>query len=227
MAFALALVGTTSVAALTTEVADLSTAEALEILKSEPAEHGQTIEAAGDVVVSAPLSAEDYNSTSAKDLARASSARRAAALAALVNSMTKTTGPVRWPFIGPVKLSDGFGPRGGGTHNGQDFLPGEGAPVVATAAGVVVESEDGGGSAGVTILIRHEIDGAAVYSRYMHMQYGSRQAEVGATVSPGQMLGLVGNTGYSTGPHLHFEIRLGGPNGQAVDPMVWLHAHMS
>lgn len=227
LSLALALAGTTSVAAMTTDQVDSDVAEALEILASEPSEPGQSVEAGGDVVLSAPVTDESYNSTSAQDLRRASAARRAAALATLVNSMTKADGPVRWPFVGPVRMTDGYGPRWGEIHEGQDFVPGEGAPVVATAAGVVVTSADSQTSSGVHITIRHEIDGKVVFSRYLHMQYGSRQVEVGDQVTAGQMIGAVGSTGRSTGPHLHFEIRLGSPTGESVDPLPWLHAHMS
>jgi murein DD-endopeptidase MepM/ murein hydrolase activator NlpD len=54
---------------------------------------------------------------------------------------------------------------------------------------------------------------------------GSRRFEVGDTVHVADVIGQTGNTGMSTGPHLHFEIRLGGVNGTKVDPLDWLYAN--
>jgi murein DD-endopeptidase MepM/ murein hydrolase activator NlpD len=57
------------------------------------------------------------------------------------------------------------------------------------------------------------------------MQLGSLSLQVGDAVSRGEVVGLVGSTGQSTGPHLHFEIKLGGVT--PVDPMAWLRAHVA
>ena len=69
------------------------------------------------------------------------------------------------------------------------------------------------------------IDGEVVTSVYAHMVDGSRRFETGDTVKVGDVIGETGNTGMSTGPHLHFEIRLGGINGEWVDPLEWLYAN--
>ncbi len=87
------------------------------------------------------------------------------------------------------------------------------------------QSTDEGGSLGTVIMIDHVIDGQTVTSVYAHMIEGSRTVEIGDTVRVGQIIGETGNTGMSTGPHLHFEIRIGGINGTWVDPLEWLYAN--
>ncbi|KRA24328.1 hypothetical protein ASD65_07745 [Microbacterium sp. Root61] len=130
---------------------------------------------------------------------------------------------IQWPFAVGVTMSYGFGYRSGTLHEGIDFTPGEGAHIQAIADGVVRISTDSGGAYGVTVVIDHVIDGELVSSRYAHMQYGSRQVQVGETVSVGQFLGQTGNTGRSFGAHTHFEILSGGTT--AIDPLPWLRAH--
>jgi murein DD-endopeptidase MepM/ murein hydrolase activator NlpD len=136
---------------------------------------------------------------------------------------------VRWPFDGEVRISDGFGPRvspcaGCSTfHLGTDFLPGYGNPVYAMADGVVTSIGSTGGL-GVHVVIDHLIDGQLVTTTSAHMVAGSVQVEVGQAVRAGDVVGLVGNTGDSTGPHLHFELRLGG--AEPVDANAWLQQHV-
>lgn len=109
-------------------------------------------------------------------------------------------------------------------HLGVDFTAGNGAPVHAIADGVVVEASRGdSGALGVYVAIRHVVGGEVVVSGYAHMQVGSMNLSVGAPVSGGQVIGRVGNTGASTGAHLHFEIKVGGTN---VDPLAWMHARL-
>lgn len=90
-----------------------------------------------------------------------------------------------------------------------------GAPVLATKAGKVIKSTESYGTAGVAIILDH-LDGTT--SAYFHLQYGSRKVEVGDDVKQGQQIGLVGSTGYSTGPHLHFEIAVGLPGHSRAKP---------
>ncbi|PFG29213.1 peptidoglycan DD-metalloendopeptidase family protein [Paramicrobacterium agarici] len=136
-------------------------------------------------------------------------------------------GTVQWPFSVGVHIGSGYGSRPGCSlgcstnHLGQDFNPGYGAPIQAIADGVVVESTDAGGGFGVKIVIEHVIDGQMIHSLYGHMVPGSRTVQVGDHVSVGQIIGKTGNTGISTGPHLHFEILIGGT--KHVDPLAWLY----
>lgn len=137
--------------------------------------------------------------------------------------------PLRWP-LDSLKLADGFGPRAApcaacsSFHEGVDFDPGRGAPVYAIAAGVVVETANPNYAAlGTYVVIQHTIDGVTIDSVYGHMQSGSMPLGVGDTVKVGQVIGLVGSTGASTGPHLHFELRI---NGSPINPLPWLHARL-
>lgn len=137
---------------------------------------------------------------------------------------TTGTGSIRWPFPTAVPISSGFGDRVApcrycsSNHRGLDFTPGNGTPIFAIADGVVIQSEFGGGY-GQYAFIEHEINGQTVISVYAHMQRDSSPLQVGDTVSVGDFVGLVGNTGTSTGPHLHLEIRV---NDEFVDPFAWL-----
>jgi murein DD-endopeptidase MepM/ murein hydrolase activator NlpD len=131
--------------------------------------------------------------------------------------------PIQWPFAVGVPISYGFGMRDGTMHEGVDFTPGEGSPIQAIADGVVRESTDSGGAFGVHIVIDHIIDGELVSSSYSHMLYGSRQVEVGDTVTVGTIVGHTGNTGRSFGAHTHFEILAGGTT--PIDPIPWLREH--
>ena len=118
-------------------------------------------------------------------------------------------------------ISSGFGYRadpftgGAAFHAGLDFKGPVGAPIYAAAAGTVsfVGSQQGYGN---TVEIDH---GNGLTTRYAHMS-GFR-ARVGQQVEAGQVIGLIGNTGRSTGPHLHFEVRI---NDRAVNPRPFLKA---
>ena len=138
-------------------------------------------------------------------------------------------GTIQWPFAVGVHIGSGYGARPGCSigcstnHKGQDFNPGYGAPIQSIADGVVIESSDSGGAFGVKIVIEHVINGQVIHSLYGHMIQGSRTVEVGDPVTVGQVIGQTGNTGRSTGPHLHFEILLNGTDN--VDPLAWLYAN--
>jgi len=130
---------------------------------------------------------------------------------------------IQWPYAVGVPITSGYGMRNGRMHEGTDFVPCAGAQIQAIADGVVRTSTDSGGAFGVTIVIDHVVDGQQVSSRYAHMEYDSRQVEVGDTVSVGEYIGRTGDTGRSFGAHLHFEIRLGGTT--ATDPLPWFRTY--
>ena len=130
---------------------------------------------------------------------------------------------VQWPYAVGVPMTYGFGMRDGRLHEGTDFVPGAGAHIQAIADGIVSVATDNGGAYGVTIVIDHVVDGRTVSSRYAHMEYDSRQVEVGDTVSVGQYIGRTGDTGRSFGAHLHFEVLQNGTT--ATDPLPWLRTN--
>ena len=139
---------------------------------------------------------------------------------------------VRWPISAQTPAADGFGPRHppcarcSSVHRGVDFEAAPGTIVYAIASGTVSISDRSGASAlGVYLTISHNVDGQSISSTYGHLQAESLTLGTGNDIERGQPIGLVGSTGLSTGPHLHFEIRIG--NGSVVDPVNWLTAHAS
>ncbi|MES1212227.1 MAG: M23 family metallopeptidase, partial [Leifsonia sp.] len=113
---------------------------------------------------------------------------------------------VQWPVDPSSPIGDRFGRRGSGFHHGTDFDSGFGTPIAAVADGIVTEVGNPSGALGVHVVIQHDIDGVTFSSVYGHMELGSMHLSVGQAVSRGQLVGLVGDTGESTGPHFHFGI---------------------
>jgi murein DD-endopeptidase MepM/ murein hydrolase activator NlpD len=138
--------------------------------------------------------------------------------------------PVQWPIAPASDVSSGFGWRAApcwgcsSDHQGVDFDPGYGTPIHVVADGVVVGSAIDGGL-GQHVVVQHEINGAKVQTVYGHLIFGSQTVNVGDTVTIGQVIGDVGSTGASTGPHLHFEVR--GSDGVAVEPLGWLATNVT
>jgi len=119
------------------------------------------------------------------------------------------------PVQGKAPRTSGFGQRWGRLHAGVDFGIPVGTPLVAVTAGKVTHRTNPGGYG--TYIELTAADGTSY--RYGHM---SRYATAdGATVQAGQLIGYSGNTGRSTGPHLHFETR---PGGKPVDPVPYMKA---
>lgn len=129
--------------------------------------------------------------------------------------------PYRKPVIGQVEFSSGFGIRSDpflgrpAMHTGLDFRASSGDPVRATAYGKVVTAGWNGGY-GKMVEIDH---GNTLTTRYAHLS--EINVKVGDMVRIGQVIGAVGSTGRSTGPHLHYETRI---DGEAVDPQKFLRA---
>ncbi len=118
-----------------------------------------------------------------------------------------------WPARGTV--TSGYGWRWGRMHRGVDVGAPIGTPVVAAAAGVVEQAGWNDGGFGNLVEIRHS-DGSM--TRYAHNN--RLTVSTGQTVTQGQQIAELGSTGYSTGPHLHFEVH---PEGQgAVNPVAYL-----
>ncbi|MDZ5443368.1 peptidoglycan DD-metalloendopeptidase family protein [Micromonospora sp. 4G57] len=102
-------------------------------------------------------------------------------------------------------------------HPGVDLAAPVGTPIVAAADGRVTRAGWYGGYGNYTCLDHGRADGQRLSTCYGHQS--RLLVSVGQRVRAGQVIGLVGSTGASTGPHLHFEVRLG---GRAVDPLPWL-----
>ncbi len=136
-------------------------------------------------------------------------------------------GEVRSPFPGPVQMSSGFGYRSApcgacsSLHEGLDFTPGLGTPIGAVAKGTVRVAGTYF-NYGTAVVIDHVIDGRRVATLYGHMIPGSTPLKVGDTVEAGDFIGQVGNSGVSTGAHLHLEVLLDGVT--PIDPEAWLEA---
>jgi len=125
--------------------------------------------------------------------------------------------PSIWPTEGWISSSFGYrtSPFTGKRefHKGLDISTPTGTPIYAPAKGLVVNAGRRGGY-GLRVSIDH---GAGVITRYGHMHRIS--VKPGQTVTRGELIGYVGSTGRSTGPHLHYEVRL---NGLPVDPMRYI-----
>ncbi|MEK4648811.1 peptidoglycan DD-metalloendopeptidase family protein [Exiguobacterium sp. FSL W8-0210] len=134
------------------------------------------------------------------------------------------------PFHLPVKgyVSSPFGPRNNPLtgkpelHTGIDLVNAKGTPIHAAAGGIVLRAGSATGYGNV-VMVTHLIDGQVYTTVYAHLD--SISVSAGQTVMPGQTVGTLGSTGWSTGPHLHFELHkgewaVGQPN--AVDPAPYI-----
>ena len=142
---------------------------------------------------------------------------------AQITRLTRTLGavPVRKPIDGELDLQSGFGVRidpflgRPAMHTGLDLHGETGDVVRATADGTVTAAGWSGGY-GRAVDVDH---GNGLSTRYGHLS--SIDVRVGQSIKTGQIIGKVGSTGRSTGPHLHYETRL---KGEAVDPQKFLRA---
>ena len=143
-------------------------------------------------------------------------------------SRSRTAAPKRtkarladlWMAPNPAPVVSPYGMRWGKLHKGLDFGAGYGSPIVAAGAGVVVGSGylSGESGYGMITIIQHS---NGYYTAYAHQSRAFVSA--GQHVKAGELIGLVGSTGHSTGPHLHFEVRTEEHGGQ-IDPRPWLRA---
>ncbi|MEW6523220.1 MAG: M23 family metallopeptidase [Bacillota bacterium] len=121
------------------------------------------------------------------------------------------TGQYTWPLNGPI--TSRFGWRRLGWHNGVDIGAPMGTPIKAADGGMVTFAAAHGGYGNMIIIDHGERDGKQITTAYAHLSKFA--VRVGQQVKAGDVIGNVGNTGRSTGPHLHFEVRI---DGQPVDP---------
>ncbi|MFL5911066.1 MAG: murein hydrolase activator EnvC family protein [Gaiellaceae bacterium] len=142
---------------------------------------------------------------------RASEAAPSDGSAGSTTAATPSAAGLIWPLQGPI--TSPFGPRWGGFHPGIDIGVPEGTPIHAAAAGTVIWCGWDGGYGNLVVIDHH--DGiATAYAHQSRIEVSCNQ-----NVEQGQEIGRVGSTGFSTGPHLHFEVRV---NGSPVDPLGYL-----
>jgi murein DD-endopeptidase MepM/ murein hydrolase activator NlpD len=163
----------------------------------------------------ASLSARERDAAGEIDALQEVSAELAAKIQAAQAHSTVTRTVSAAGLVWPVSASitSPFGWRWGRMHEGIDLGAPYGTPIVAAAAGTVIYAGWLGGYGNLTV-IDH---GEGLSTAYGHQSQIA--VSVGQQVAQGQVIGYVGSTGHSTGPHLHFEVRVG---GQAVDPLGYL-----
>ncbi len=187
---------------------------------AKPSAVSLSSEAAVSVQKQAAAQAKAAQSKS-KAAAEKAKAKKAAAKPAAAKTASSWVDPVK-----KYKLSASFAQAGNlwsSTHSGQDFAVSSGTQVVATHGGTVVKTGGNGAGDGPAygnaVVIKHS---NGTYSQYAHL---SRvDVKPGQVVKTGQRIALSGNTGNSSGPHLHFEIRTSANYGSAVDPVAFLRS---
>jgi len=134
----------------------------------------------------------------------------------------------RFPVAGSYRILGGDGrfgaQRPGHIHQGQDIAAAEGTPVVAPVSGTIAYRSYQRGGAGY-YLVMHADNGRDYV--FMHLRKGSIEVLAGDPVGAGRKLAEVGQTGHATGPHLHFEVWIGGwgtKRGEPIDPLPSLRA---
>ena len=124
------------------------------------------------------------------------------------------SGDFIWPVPASKKISSPFGKRWGRPHNGIDIVARRGAHILSTSDGVVIYSGNDYNGFGNMIIVAHRW---GLFSIYAHNQ--KNFVKKNQKVYKGQVIAKLGNTGRSTGPHLHFEVRR---NGRPIDPVTIL-----
>jgi murein DD-endopeptidase MepM/ murein hydrolase activator NlpD len=168
------------------------------------------IMAEGKLVPSYAESIEDY------DYLRKT---RMIALGSKPSRRSQLSRPSLWPVEGRL-IRSSYGSRldpfsgEGAFHKGVDISAPAGSGVRATADGVVVHAEFASGGYGRLVVIDH---GGGIQTYYAHLS--KLNVKTGQEVRRGDIVGLVGSTGYATGPHLHYEVRMG---GAPVNPYLYL-----
>jgi murein DD-endopeptidase MepM/ murein hydrolase activator NlpD len=213
---------TRRVSVATVAVIEARTAEAREV-RDELASSRDTLAAARvlkrEALTDVRESREEYlhevEGLAAQSATLAEAIRDAQAQAAAAAGSSGSGAPSAAGFIWPVNGSvvSGFGMRWGRMHEGIDITASSGTPIWAAAAGTVIHAGWLGGY-GNLVVVDH---GNGLATAYAHAS--AILVSVGQAVAQGETIALVGSTGNSSGPHLHFEVRV---NGEAVDPLFYL-----
>ncbi|CAM5485453.1 peptidase [Streptomyces tanashiensis] len=190
------------------------------------AAEGKAVTAPVALTASAAVAAQADAQAHVAAQVKAAVAKAAAVKATPVKAVKKAT-PAWVKPVTAYALSASFN-QGGAMwahkHSGQDFAVPVGTPVKAAGAGTVVKAGPNGGGDGPAygnaIVVKHA---NGTYSQYAHLS--KIQVHIGQKVGAGQQIALSGNTGNSSGPHLHFEIRTTPNYGSAVNPMAFLRSH--
>lgn len=187
-------------------------------------EKQKTLEKDKTEVAAAKAKVEEENSILYDEIDKlnAESERLAAEIVAKQNSNKeyKGSGRFTWPFPGYSRVSSEYGyrvhPISGQSkfHSGIDLAGPSGSPIVAAESGTVISAGWNGGGYGNVVIIDH---GGGISTLYGHNS--SVSVSSGQKVERGQTIASCGSTGYSTGPHLHFEVR---QNGATVNPRNWI-----
>ncbi len=154
----------------------------------------------------------------ARTAERKTVAKKRALAAALKKAEADRKAREKWLL--PIKgatFTSGFGWRWGRMHEGNDFATPVGTRIGSMSTGTVIFAGVEGGY-GNKVEIEYWDGTVSVYGHMSQID-----AVVGQELAPGDLVGLSGNTGHSTGPHLHLEIHPDG--GAAIDPAPWLHNH--
>ena len=166
-------------------------------------------------VVTSRETREEYlaevDALAAQSAALAAAIRDSQAEAGSTGTGAPSAAGLIWPVDGVVV--SGFGMRWGRLHEGIDIAASSGTPIRAAAAGTVIHAGWLGGY-GNLVVVDHGNGLATAYAHASAILVG-----VGQQVTQGETVSLVGSTGNSSGPHLHFEVRV---NGAAVDPLLYL-----
>ncbi|SFP58179.1 Murein DD-endopeptidase MepM and murein hydrolase activator NlpD, contain LysM domain [Geodermatophilus dictyosporus] len=196
----------------------VSVAEELGIAGGDPSADARAATIRSDAAVLLGEVTASRNAREAEEAAAAEAqaeadrvAAEAAAAAAAEAARPRTVLPVDG-----ARLTSGFGARWGSVHAGIDLAAPMLTPEYAAADGVVLEAGPASGYGNV-VYIQHDNGDVTVYG---HME--EILVQPGQLVRAGDTIALLGNRGQSTGPHLHFEVVLGGLGGEKVDPVPWL-----
>jgi murein DD-endopeptidase MepM/ murein hydrolase activator NlpD len=165
---------------------------------------------------------QDAEAAAAQVQAAADQAARDAAAAAAARAAEAAAEAARPQVVLPVagaRFTSGFGARWGTVHAGIDLAAPMHTPEYAAMDGVVIKAGAASGY-GLAVYIQHGNGDVTVYG---HMD--SILVVEGQAVRAGDTIALLGNRGQSTGPHLHFEVAVGGVDGTKVDPVGWLQEH--